>query len=58
MVFDSLSDFFQMGTHGSYVWSTYAISFLALAGLFLSTRMQRKQLTKSLKKRYRREQNR
>lgn len=58
MAFDSLSEFLQMGTHGVYVWSTYAISSIALLGLLVNTRMQHKQVTQVLKKRYRREQDR
>lgn len=58
MAFESLSEFFSMGTHGVYVWSTYAISVVALMSLFFSTRVQRKQLVKTLKKRYQREQGR
>lgn len=58
MAFDSLQDFISMGTHGLYVWSTYAISVLALSSLFFATLRSRKQLKKQLKKRYQREQSR
>lgn len=27
MAFDSLADFWAMGTHGVYVWSSYALTF-------------------------------
>ncbi|SBS24833.1 Heme exporter protein D (CcmD) [Marinomonas aquimarina] len=58
MAFESLSEFFRMGTHGVYVWSTYGISVLALVGLFFSTCRSNAQLRKQLKKRYQREQSR
>ncbi|MBJ7549272.1 heme exporter protein CcmD [Marinomonas ostreistagni] len=58
MAFESLMDFFQMGKHGLYVWSTYAISLVALMGLFITTRYHNQQLRKQLKKRYQREQSR
>ena len=58
MAFDSLADFLHMGRHGLYVWSTYGISFVALTGLFVTTRLHRAQLKKQLKKRYKREQSR
>ena len=27
MAFDSLADFWAMGTHGVYVWTSYALTF-------------------------------
>jgi heme exporter protein D len=27
MAFDSLTDFWAMGTHGMYVWTSYALTF-------------------------------
>ncbi|MBM6551278.1 heme exporter protein CcmD [Marinomonas ostreistagni] len=58
MAFESLTDFLQMGTHGVYVWSTYGISLLVLAGLGIGTLKARAELKKQLKKRYQREQSR
>lgn len=58
MAFDSIADFFQMGTHGLYVWSTYAISLVALIGLAISSRLRQQQIKKQLQKRYQREQGR
>lgn len=58
MAFDSIAGFLQMGNHGVYVWSSYAVSLVALVGLLVNTRLSRKQLKKQLKKRYHREQSR
>jgi heme exporter protein D len=58
MAFESWSDFWEMGKHGLYVWSTYGISMLLLVGLLVTTRLHRRQLCKQLKKRIQREQSR
>ena len=58
MAFESMSEFFLMGKHGLYVWSTYTVSVMALLGLFIATRRHNSQLRKQLKKRYQREQDR
>ena len=58
MAFESWSDFWEMGKHGLYVWSTYGISMLLLIGLLVTTRLHRKQVRKQLKKRIQREQSR
>lgn len=43
--FDSVSAFLQMGKHGVYVWSCYAITLLALAwGVWSSVRARRRAL--------------
>ena len=34
---DSVTDFLAMGRYGAYVWSSYALAVLVMAGLWLST---------------------
>lgn len=55
MAFDSLADFIQMGTHGAFVWSTYGLVLLILAGLIANTIQGRRKTLRQLKKRYSRE---
>ena len=35
LYFNSFAEIVQMGGHGAYVWSAYAISLMLLAGLVL-----------------------
>lgn len=56
MVFDSFSDFIQMGRHGIYVWSTYGISAVGLFVIAWQTWQQKKHITNQLAKRFIREQ--
>ncbi len=37
MVFSSLSELWQMAGHGPYVWSSFGVSALVLAGLLLES---------------------
>lgn len=50
MYFDSLSEFFNMGGHGLYVWSSYVISLVLMAASillpWLSLKRTRKQLSR------------
>ncbi|MBJ7536771.1 heme exporter protein CcmD [Marinomonas transparens] len=57
MAFDSLADFFTMGTHGLYVWSTYGFSLSALLILILNTLGKRRKIRDQLCKRFLRDQN-
>jgi heme exporter protein D len=40
--FESIADFFLMDGHGIYVWSSYAITFLALLFLVASPFIQQR----------------
>ncbi len=40
--FPDLQSFLWMDGHGPYVWSCYAVTFLALLGLIVLPRLQRK----------------
>ena len=44
--FENLSDFFLMNGHGSYVWSSYAITFAVIAIMTALPFMRRKTLIK------------
>lgn len=48
MKFDSFSDFLAMGGYGFYVWLAFGVSMLALAGLWLVSVAERRQLFKTL----------
>lgn len=46
MYFDNLHDLFFMAGHGVYVWASYVITFIALAGLIIyPLRKKQKALT-------------
>ena len=34
---DSVTDFLAMGRYGAYVWPSYALALVVMAGLWLST---------------------
>jgi len=55
MAFDSLADFFTMGTHGAFVWSTYGLVLVIFIGLIVNTLRTRRKALRQLKKRYLRE---
>ncbi|MGO3345204.1 MAG: heme exporter protein CcmD [Marinomonas sp.] len=55
MAFDSLADFFTMGTHGAFVWSTYGLVLVIFIGLIANTLRTRRKALQQLKKRYLRE---
>lgn len=42
--FDSLTDFMNMGGHGAYVWSAYAVSIVILAWLCAAPVRRRRKL--------------
>jgi heme exporter protein D len=44
MQFESWADFWAMGGYGLYVWSSFIISFLALALLLVDSRMTKRKL--------------
>ena len=48
MYFDSLSEFFNMGGHGLYVWSCYAISLVLMAASILLPWLKLKSTRKQL----------
>ncbi|MFZ7274211.1 heme exporter protein CcmD [Avibacterium avium] len=61
MFFESVSDFLNMGGYGFYVWLSYGVSFLAIAGLILQGVMSKKKLINEIKREQQRaqyEQNR
>ena len=41
--FKTFGDFLAMGGHGFYVWLCYAIAFLAVIGLIIYAKNERKQ---------------
>ncbi len=51
----SISEFFNMGGYGFYVWSSYGVATLVFLGLIVSVRTQRKKIVKQLKRRNHRE---
>ncbi|MFU2047581.1 heme exporter protein CcmD [Avibacterium volantium] len=61
MFFESVSDFLNMGGYGFYVWLSYGVSFLVIAGLILQGVMSKKKLISEIKREQQRaqyEQNR
>lgn len=56
--FYSFQEFITMGEHGPYVWSTWAITVLAVIGFILYSINQRRQLIKQLKIQHARQQQR
>ncbi|ETX10871.1 hemagglutination activity protein [Marinomonas ushuaiensis DSM 15871] len=52
MAFDNLTDFFEMGRHGVYVWSVYGFSTVSLALITWSTLSKRHQIQETLRKRF------
>ncbi|WP_027848013.1 heme exporter protein CcmD [Marinospirillum minutulum] len=52
MYFNSLSDFINMGGHGLYVWSSYALTLVLLLSSvllpWLNLKRTRKQLSRQL----------
>ena len=51
----SLSDFLAMGTHGLYVWGSFAVMALAMILEPILLVRSRKQLTERLRRQYRAE---
>ncbi len=48
--FASISDFWAMGNYGFYVWLSYGVSFLVMAGLIWLSRREEKQILQGVKK--------
>lgn len=53
--FESLSEFIQMGGHGTYVWAAYLISLSVLIGLVVSPLHRRRKLVQEVIRQQRRE---
>lgn len=53
--FESLSEFVQMGGHGTYVWAAYLISLSVLIWLVVSPLHRRRKLVQEVIKQQRRE---
>jgi heme exporter protein D len=51
----TIQEFFSMGGHGFYIWSSYGISAIVFIGLYIGVRVQRKRLIQQLQRRYRHE---
>ncbi|WP_224797947.1 heme exporter protein CcmD [Idiomarina abyssalis] len=49
MAFDSFTDFVAMGGYGLYVWLSFFLSFVVLAGVALETLLAKRQLAKKSK---------
>ncbi len=56
MAFDSFGEFVHMGGYGLYVWSSFFLTFLVIAGVALETSVQRRRLQKESLKVQRRKQ--
>lgn len=52
MAFDNLTNFFEMGRHGIYVWSVYGFSVIALILMTWSTLSKRRHVRETLRKRF------
>ncbi|MGQ0800928.1 MAG: heme exporter protein CcmD [Pseudomarimonas sp.] len=50
-----MSDFFAMGGHGVYIWSSYAVFLLALIGDALAPRLRLRRVRRELAQRLRRQ---
>lgn len=49
----SLQEFLHMGGFGFYIWTSYIITAAMFIGLFVVVKLQRDQLLKQLRRRYR-----
>ena len=52
----SFEEFINMNGFGFYIWTSYAITAFVFIGLFVMFKVQRNQLIKQLRKRYRLEE--
>jgi len=52
----SFEEFINMNGFGFYIWTSYAITAIVFLGLFIMFKVQRNQLIKQLRKRYRLEE--
>lgn len=57
MTFESLTDFFEMGRHGVYVWPVYGFSAVSLIIMTWSTVSKRRHVQKTLLKRFLRDES-
>lgn len=48
MQFESWSAFWAMGGYGFFVWLAFGVSFVALIGVILQSRIARKQVLRAL----------
>lgn len=48
MFFDSLQSLIHMDGHGVYVWASYGVGVLVIAGLFCATYFKQQRLRKQL----------
>lgn len=46
MAFNSLAEFLAMGHHGVYVWTSYGLTFVAIAYLLWQAKAQRQRFFK------------
>ncbi len=51
-----MADFFHMGGHGVFVWSSYAVTFIVMLGIFLWPVFSKKALFAKLIKNQKRQQ--
>lgn len=58
MAFDTLNDFFAMGGHAIYVWTSWGLTLALLAGLVMHAFRERRQLMRELRRQVRREERR
>lgn len=56
MHFSSFSEFLAMGGYSAYVWSSFAITFVAMAWLVVSAKLTRRKLFKEIENKVAREQ--
>jgi len=56
MAFDSIGEFLAMGGYGFYVWLAYALTFLALILVTVSSFLKRNKILKNVEQRLAREQ--
>ncbi|HIX61009.1 MAG TPA: heme exporter protein CcmD [Candidatus Halomonas stercoripullorum] len=58
MAFDTLNDFFAMGGHAVYVWTSWGLTLALLVGLVVHAFQERRQLMRQLQRQARREERR
>ena len=58
MAFDTLNDFFAMGGHAIYVWTSWGLTLALLVGLVVHAFQERRQLMRQLQRQARREEGR
>ena len=54
MAFDTLNDFFAMGGHAVYVWTSWGLTLALLVGLVVHAFQERRQLMRQLLRQARR----